>query len=128
MGFQQAAIRIEREQEFEELKGAINRAFGPEKVEKFLKRVQGNGIRVRDFEAVLAKDILEQVDETLAKSRAQSLYQALAAFRSGADAGVLSVQDRRSGAGAEGQVSEAVSLLLKERTSEARQVYGEREI
>jgi len=77
VGFQQAAIRIEREQEFEELKGAINRAFGPEKVEKFLKRVRGNGIRVRDFEAVLAKKIFEQVDETLAKSRAQSLYQAL---------------------------------------------------
>jgi len=33
---------------------------------------------VRDFEVVLAKGIFEQVDETLEKARAQSLYQALA--------------------------------------------------
>ena len=78
VGFQQAAVRIEREQEFEELKGAIGRAFGPEKVEKFLKQVRRNGVRVRDFEAALAKGIFERVDETLAKPGAQSLYQALA--------------------------------------------------
>ena len=50
MGFQQAAVRIEREQEFEELRGALQRALGPEKVEGFLKQVQSQGIRVRDFE------------------------------------------------------------------------------
>jgi len=77
-GFQQAAVRIERQQEFEELKGAIERAFGPKKVEEFLKQVQSKGIRVRDFEAVLAKGIFERIDATLAKSRAQTLYQALA--------------------------------------------------
>ncbi|SRR5712692_4999093 len=77
-GFQQAAVRIEREKEFEDLKGAIERAFAPEKVEEFLKRVQRNGTRVRDFESVLAKGIFERIGATLAKSRAQSLYQALA--------------------------------------------------
>jgi hypothetical protein len=78
VGFQQAAVRIEREQEFEELKDALQRAFGPEKVEGFLKQVQSQGIRVRDFEAVMAKGIFERIDATLAKCGAQSLYQALA--------------------------------------------------
>jgi hypothetical protein len=78
VGFQQAAARIEKEQEFEDLKGAIERAFGPEKVEEFLRQAQSRGIRVRDLEAVLAKGILERIDATLAKSGAQTLYQALA--------------------------------------------------
>jgi hypothetical protein len=78
VGFQQAGVRIEKEKEFEELKGAIQHAFGPEKVEKFLKRMQSKDIRVRDFEAVLAKRIFEQVDETLAGPGALEMYQALA--------------------------------------------------
>ena len=32
--------RVEKEQEFEELKGAIDRAFAAERVEKFLKRLR----------------------------------------------------------------------------------------
>jgi uncharacterized ParB-like nuclease family protein len=76
VGFQQAAIRIEKEREFQELKGAIDRVFSPEKVETFLKRVRSCGMRVRDVEAVLARGILEQVDSVLAKS-GQQLYQAL---------------------------------------------------
>jgi len=66
---------IEREQEFEELKNAINRVFGSDKVENFLRRVRGNDARVRDLETVLARGILERVDPTL--ERAQSLYQPL---------------------------------------------------
>ena len=79
MGFQQAAIRIERESEFEELKGAIIRAFGREAVEKFLKRLQSNGLRVRDLDAVLARGVFEQGEDTLPRSgtTAQRLYQAL---------------------------------------------------
>jgi hypothetical protein len=68
VGFQQAAIRIDKEKEFEELIGAISRALGAEKVERFLKRVQNSSSRVRDLEGLLAKGVLEQVDEVLAKS------------------------------------------------------------
>jgi len=75
VGFQQAAIRVEREKEFEELRNAINRVFGSDKVENFLRRVRGNDARVRDLETVLARGILERVDPTL--ERAQSLYQPL---------------------------------------------------
>jgi cytochrome P450 len=77
VGFQQAAIRIEKEKEFEELRGAIDRAFGPETVEKFLKQVRKRGARIRDLEAILARGVFEKVDDTLAKLGAQTLYQAL---------------------------------------------------
>ena len=78
VSFQQVAIRVEKEQEFEELKGAVNRAFAPETVEKFLKRVRRSGARIRDLEAILARGVFEKVnDDTLAKLGAQKLYQTL---------------------------------------------------
>ena len=77
VSFQPTVIRVEKEQEFEELKGAINRALDPERVEKFLKRVRRSGARIRDLEAILARGIFEKVDGTLAKLGAQKLYQAL---------------------------------------------------
>ena len=77
VGFQQTVIRIEKEKEFEELKGAIDRALGSERVEKFLKRVRRSGARVRDLEVILARGVFEKVDDTLAKLGAQKLYQAL---------------------------------------------------
>ena len=49
MGFEQALIKVEKEKEFEELKGAINRAFAPENAGKYLKRVASAGLRIRDF-------------------------------------------------------------------------------
>jgi hypothetical protein len=78
VSFQPVAIRIEKEQEFGELKGAIDRAFGADTVEKFLKRVRRSGARIRDLEAILARGVFEKVDGTLAKSGAQKSYQALA--------------------------------------------------
>jgi galactokinase len=80
VGYQQAAIRVEQEQEFEELKSAINRAFDPDKVEEFLKRVRSNGSRVRDLESALTNGVFEKVDEVLAKSgkTARALYESLA--------------------------------------------------
>jgi len=77
VSFQQVAIRVEKEQEFEELKGAINRAFAAEAVERFLKRVRRSGARIRDLEAILARGVFEKVDSSLAKLGAQKLYQAL---------------------------------------------------
>jgi hypothetical protein len=79
VGFRQATIKVEREKEFEELKGAIVRAFEQERVEKFLKRVHSAGCRVRNLEPILANGILEKSDDGLAKSgtAAQKLYQSL---------------------------------------------------
>ena len=75
MAFEQATIKVEKEKEFGELKAAIGRAFSQENVEKYLKQMASAGLRIRDFDLVLAKRILEQVG-ALAGS-AKDLYAAL---------------------------------------------------
>ena len=59
--FQRAPIKIEKEQEFAKLQAAVEQAFLPEKAERYLKQLDRKGIRVRDFDAVLAQRILEGV-------------------------------------------------------------------
>jgi len=76
MAFEQATIKVEKEKEFEELKSAINRAFSPENIEKYLKRVASAGLRIRDFDSVLAKSVLEQ-SGAISGQRARDLYTAL---------------------------------------------------
>ena len=61
MSFERAPIKIEKEQEFARLQGSVEQAFLPEKVGRFLKQLNRKGIRVRDFDAVLAQRILEGV-------------------------------------------------------------------
>ena len=75
MAFEQAGIQVEKEKEFGELKAAINRAFTPENVQKYLKQVASAGIRIRDFDLVLAKGILEKVAGS--EQPANRLYAAL---------------------------------------------------
>ena len=79
VGFQQAAIKVERAQEFETLKSAIERVFTPSEVKKYLRKVKSRGLRVRDLEPILSQRIFEEVDAVPAKSgkTAQRLYQAL---------------------------------------------------
>ncbi|MBZ5569947.1 MAG: hypothetical protein LAN64_19145 [Acidobacteriia bacterium] len=79
MGFEQAAIPIEKEREFTELRGAMERAFAPARVEKFFAALKSQGVRIRDFDSVLAKQVLESVEPVLQQSgaRAQALYEAL---------------------------------------------------
>jgi len=79
VSFQQAAIRVEREKEFQELKDAVKRAFEAKQVERFLKRVQSASIRIREWDSLLSKGVFEQTDKVLADSgkTAQSLYQAV---------------------------------------------------
>ena len=77
MGFEQAAIKVQRDKEFGELKGVFTRVFSPERVEQFLKRLQSKGVRIRDFDLVLASGTLEAVDEGLPKSGPRKIYEAL---------------------------------------------------
>jgi len=79
MAFVKALIKVEHEKEFEELKAAITRVLSRQKMEKFLKRVRGAGVRIRDWDAILAKRVLDREDEALARSgtTAQDLYAAL---------------------------------------------------
>jgi hypothetical protein len=76
MAFEQAAIKVEKEKEYEELKGAIDRAFAPGAVQRFLERVRSAGLRIRDFDRVLAKGVLEKAG-ALAGRKAKDLYEAL---------------------------------------------------
>jgi len=71
--FEQAAIKVEKAQEFARLQAAIEQAVQPEKVERFLKQMDRKGIRIRDFDAVLAQRVLD--GETAQNS--QQLYQSL---------------------------------------------------
>jgi hypothetical protein len=77
--FQQAGIRIEKLDEYEQLHSALTRIFAPAAVEKFLRLLQRKGAPIRDFQRVLRGRLLEQADATLkAGSRsAQELYNGL---------------------------------------------------
>ena len=75
MGFEQATIKVEKQQEFAELQAAVEQAFLPENAEKFLKQMDRKSLRIRDFDGVVAKKVLESV--TGAKGNAAQLYQAL---------------------------------------------------
>jgi hypothetical protein len=75
--FQQSGIPIEKGAEFEELKAGIERVFSPATVEQFFKRLESKGIRIREFEKVLDKKLLEKVDPQLKQRGARKLYDAL---------------------------------------------------
>jgi len=80
VGFEQAAIKIEKQQEFSQLQAAVEQAFLPEKVERFLKQLDRKGIRIREFDAILSARALEDaVGGSAAGSvlSAWQLYQAL---------------------------------------------------
>ena len=76
MAFEQATIKVEKVEEFGKLQAAVEQAFLPGKTERFLKQLDRKGIRVRDFEAILAARLLEDAagDSGL---NAQQLYQGL---------------------------------------------------
>ena len=76
MSFEQATIKVEKAVEFGKLQAAVEKAFLPEQAEKFLKLLDRKGIRVRDFEAILAARLLEGITGNPGLG-AQQLYQGL---------------------------------------------------
>jgi hypothetical protein len=77
--FQQAGIRIEKLDEYEQLHSALARVFARAVVEKFLRLLQRKGVPIRDFRRVLREKLLEKSDVVLKQSgkTAQQLYDAL---------------------------------------------------
>ena len=77
--FQQAGIRIEKLDEFEQLRSALARIFAPAGVVGFLKLLQRKNVPIRDFPRVLREKLLEKSDVNLGRSgkTAQQLYDAL---------------------------------------------------
>jgi hypothetical protein len=60
-----------------QLKESLLRIFSDSKVEEFLLQLQKKGIRIRDFELVLASGAIEKVDDRLTGAR--KLYETLSA-------------------------------------------------
>jgi hypothetical protein len=79
MAFEQATIKIEKQQEFAMLQAAVEQAFLPERTERFLKQLDRKSIRVREFEAVLSARALEEASGSAAGPglSAWQLYQEL---------------------------------------------------
>ena len=75
--FQQAGIPVEKGAEFETLKAGIERVFSPAAVEQFFKKLESKGVRIRQFEKVLDKKLLEPFDAQLKQRGARKLYDAL---------------------------------------------------
>ena len=73
VAFEQAAIKVEKAEEFSKLQAAMERAFRPAEVEQFLKQLERKGVRIRDLEGVLSRRMLD--GGTLGSS--EQLYQAL---------------------------------------------------
>jgi hypothetical protein len=67
--FEQAVLAIQDEKTFAEVNKALDAAFAPKQVERFLKNVQKHKLRARQFEQVLAGGLLG--------AEAQAKYAAL---------------------------------------------------
>ncbi len=79
VAFEQAAIKVEKPEEFAKLQAAVEQAFLPETVERFLKQLDRKGIRVREFDSVLSARALEDVIGAASRTdlSAWQLYQEL---------------------------------------------------
>jgi hypothetical protein len=77
--FRQAGIGVEKREEFEQLRSALERVFGAGAVGGFLKLLQRKAVPIRDFDRVLREKLLEQADGGLNKSgrSAKQWYDAL---------------------------------------------------
>ena len=75
VSFEQATIKVKSEKEYVALQLAVEQAFQSSNLERFLKQLDRKGIRVRDFDAVLAQRVLEGFAD--AGLNAQALYNAL---------------------------------------------------
>ena len=74
--FEQGPLKVEKEREFGELKAAIEKAFAADRIPKFLKALDGRGIRVRDLEAVFAADAIDRATSDKAGT-ARALHESL---------------------------------------------------
>ena len=79
MSFQQAQIPVQKAEDFEHLKAAVERVFGSTALEKLYRRLESKDIRAREFEKIVSSGLLELVDSTLARSgrTAKERFEAL---------------------------------------------------
>jgi hypothetical protein len=58
--FEKPVLGVEDGPSYNVVRSAIQAAFAPAAADKFLKRVEAQRLRVRDFESVLAKGLLDR--------------------------------------------------------------------
>jgi hypothetical protein len=111
VGFEQAKIAVEKVEEFEILKSAIQRVLSPAAVAQFLKLVEKAGLRARDFELMLERGIFEKLDQPLKQSgkSANELYRGLTI----SDQGLMREY-----------FLEAVETVAQETREKYRKIYG----
>ena len=56
--FEQAVLAVQDEKSFKEVHSALEAAFAHQRVESFLRSVQKNKLRARQFEAILSSGLL----------------------------------------------------------------------
>jgi hypothetical protein len=77
MVFEQATIKVQKQEEFGRLRAAIEQTFLAENVERFFQQLDRKRIRVRDFAGALAARALESAAKGKSDPGAWQLYQAL---------------------------------------------------
>ena len=76
MAFEQATIKIENERVFGDLKTALDQVFATERITKYLKKLSGQNIRIRDWDAILAAGTIDVI-AGIGLGTARSLYEGL---------------------------------------------------
>ena|SRR5437763_1370050 len=61
MAFEQATIKVENEQAFGELKAAIEKIFGAERITQYLKKLSGQSVRIRDWDSILEANTIDVI-------------------------------------------------------------------
>ena len=76
MAFEQATIKIENERSFGELKAALDQVFAADRITRYLKKLSGQNIRIRDWDAILMAGSLDAIAGA-ELGTARTLYQSL---------------------------------------------------
>jgi hypothetical protein len=79
LAFEKALIAVQKVEQYEALRGVIERVFARERVEGLLRTLASSGIPVRKLESMLDRKVFEDLDQQLAKSgqSARGLFDAL---------------------------------------------------
>jgi hypothetical protein len=76
MAFEQATIKVEKAREYAELKAALEQVFAAGRITEYLKRLNSQNIRIRDWDAILAAGTIDAISGA-GFGTARTLYQAL---------------------------------------------------
>jgi hypothetical protein len=76
MVFEQATLKVENEQAFGTLKASLDQVFAADRIAKFLKKLSGQNIRIRDWDSVLAAGTIDVIAGS-DLGAARSVYEGL---------------------------------------------------